>query len=184
MKLNLDFLKFSDKKSKRSKKSGIERKLKKEVDETFTWKNIWKHFALFCMFFGFILKNLPVIHKIPLPFLGSVGGLGSLIFLVSALYLAYKHRDVVTIIFAMLKFFVIALISLLFMLLTGGVYYFFRRSKIDKDIRQGLDITGLPKNMSGGGRRQKFSSRRKQKGGATSENSSELQQERMHKINN
>ena len=130
------------------------------------------------MFFGFILKNLPVIHKIPLPFLGSVGGLGSLIFLVSALYLAYKHRDVVTIIFAMLKFFVIALISLLFMLLTGGVYYFFRRSKIDKDIRQGLDITGLPKNMSGGGRRQKFSSRRKQKGGATSENSSELQQER------
>lgn len=177
MKFNLDFLKFSDNKSERSKKSGMEKKIKKEFDNTFTLKNIWKHLALFCMFFGFILKNLPVIHKIPLPFLGSVGGFGSLIFLVSALYLAYKHRDVVTIIFSIMKFFIVALISLFFMLLTGGIYYFFRRGKIDKDIRQGLDITGLPKNITGGGR-QRSSSRRRQRGGATLDSYSESQKER------
>ena len=113
MGINLDFLKFSDKKSKRGKdKSGIKRKITKEIDETFTLKNIWKHLALFCLFLGFVLKNLPVVNKIPLPLLGSIGGFGSLLFIASGLYLAYKHRDVVTL-FLVLKFFIISGISLI-----------------------------------------------------------------------
>ena len=164
--INLDFLKFSDKKSKHGKGTGIKGKVKRKFDETFTLKNIWKNLALFCLFFGFILKNLPVISKIPLPLLGSVGGFGSSLFLISGLYLAYKHRDVVTIIFGIMKFFIISGISLLFMTLIGGIYYFLRRAKIDKDIRKGLDITGLPKNITGGGRRRQRGGGRKQKGGA------------------
>ena len=159
MGFNLDFLKFSDKKTKRGKKSGLKGKVKKKFDETFTLKNIRKNLALFCLFFGFILKHLPVISKIPLPFLGSVGGFGSLLFLVSALYLAYKHRDVVTTIFSIMKFFIISGISLVFMTLFGGIYYYFQRGKLDKAIRKSLDITGLPETVSGGGRR-------KQRGGA------------------
>lgn len=166
MGINLDFLKFSDKKS--GKKKNIKGKLKKKFDQTFTLENIWKNLALFCLFFGFILKNLPVIHKIPLPFLGSVGGFGSIMFLISALYLAYKHRDVVTTIFSILKFFIIAGISMIFMALFGGLYYFFQRGKLDKAIRKGLDITGLPESVSGGGsgRRRQKGGARKQKGGA------------------
>ena len=172
MGLNLDFLKFSDKKTKRGKKSGLKGKVKKEFDETFTLKNIWKNLALFCLFFGFILKHLPVISKIPLPFLGSVGGFGSLLFLVSALYLAYKHRDVVTTIFSIMKFFIISGISLVFMTLFGGIYYYFQRGKLDKAIRKSLDITGLPESVGGGSRRRERAVTGKQRGGADEKTSS------------
>ena len=120
---NLDSLKFNDK------------KLKRKIKSEFTFKNIWKHLALFIFVIGFILMMIPLINKIPLPFVGSVGRLGTIMFFLSGLYLAYEHRKEIERIMAILKLLIIAGISLIFFAGGGFIYYHFLRSeKINKDL--------------------------------------------------